>query len=89
MMTAEQAKVKTQERIKVLAAEFILNNVGVPLQDAIDSGEFRCSVYFEGNEKLGAEVVSQLQDQGYVAEHVYYDNINGYANYISIKWGED
>jgi hypothetical protein len=89
MMTAAQAKVKTQERIKVLAAEFILNNVGVPLQDAIDTGAFRCSVYFEGNENLGAEVVSQLQEQGYTAEHVYYDNINGYANYISIKWGDD
>ena len=86
MMTAAQAKEKTKERLRVLAEEFILNNVGIPLQDAIDAGEFLCSVLFVGNEKLGAEVVSKLQDQGYVAKHVYYDNTNGYANYISIEW---
>jgi hypothetical protein len=89
MMTAAQAKVKTQERIKVLATEFIINNVGVPLQDAIDAGEFHCSVHFEGNKRLGAEVVNQLQDQGYTAEHVYYDGPNGYNNYILIKWEDD
>lgn len=89
MMTAEQAKVKTQARLKVIAEEFILNNVGVPLQDAIDAGRFHCTVSFEDSEKTGEEVVRQLKEQGYEAEHVYYDGPNGYENYILIKWGDD
>ena len=92
MMTAEQAKIKTRARLKVIAEEFILNNVGVPLQDAIDAGRFHCTVSFEGvpsPEKTGEEVVRQLKEQGYEAEHVYYDGPNGYDNYIMIKWGED
>ena len=92
MMTAAQAKVKTQERLKVMAEEFILNNVGVPLQEAIDTGRFHCTVSFEGVPspiKTGKEVVSQLQDKGYIVEHVYYDGPNGYDNYILIQWGKD
>ena len=89
MMTAEQAKVKTQARLKVIAEEFILNNVGVPLQEAIDAGRFHCTVFFEDSEKIGEEVVRQLKEQGYEAEHVYYDGPNGYDNHILIKWGDD
>ena len=92
MMTAEQAKVKTRARIKVIAEEFILNNVGVPLQDAIDHGRFHAIVDFKGvpnSQQTGEEVVRQLEVQGYEAEHVYYDGPNGYDNYILIKWGDD
>lgn len=92
MMTAAQAKVKTQERLRVIADEFITNNVGVPLQEAIDSGRFYCTVAFEGvpsPEKTGVEVVRLLEERGYEAEHVYYDGPNGYDNYIIIKWEDD
>ena len=88
MITAAQAKVKTQERLKRIAEEFILNNVGMVLQEAIDAGKFHCKVAFEGPspEHTGAEVVKLLEAQGYEAEHAYYDGPNGFANYICIKW---
>ncbi len=92
MMTAKEAKAATLDRLVVIAKEFIINNVGLPMQDAINEGRFHCTVSFEGvpnPEKTGEEVVRQLRLQGYEAEHVYFDNINGYANYIRILWGED
>lgn len=95
MITAAQAREETKERLRVLAQEFIVNNVGIPVQNAIDKGKFFTTVPFDGKknseantEALGKVVVSQLQDQGYIAEHVYYDGPNGYDNYILIKWGE-
>jgi hypothetical protein len=64
----------------------------MPIREAINNGRFHTTVSFEGvpsPEKTGAEVVRQLKEQGFEAEHVYYDNVNGYDNYIVIKWGDD
>lgn len=92
MMTATQAKEKTKERLRVIAEEFITNNVGVPIQEAIDNGRFFCTVSFKGvpdPEQTGEEVVRLLKLLDYEAEHVYYDGPNGYENYILIKWEAD
>lgn len=92
MMTAKEARAATQNRLVVIAKEFIMNNVGMPIQEAIDNGYFHTTVSFEGvpnPEKTGEEVVRQLTAQGYEAEHVYYDGPNGYDNYILINWGDD
>lgn len=92
MMTANEARVATIDRLAVMAKEFIINNVGMPIREAINNGRFHCTVSFEGvpnPEKTGEEVVRQLEEQGYEAEHVYYDGPNGYDNYILIKWGDD
>lgn len=92
MMTAKEARAATNDRLVVMAKEFIINNTGIPIQDAIDKGHFRATVSFEGvsnPEKVGAEVVRQLKEQGFEAEHVYYDGPNGYDNYILIKWEGD
>lgn len=89
MMTAEQAKEKTKERIRVIAEEFILNNTGVPIQNAIDNGHFFTHVSFKGvpnPEAVGPMVVELLEQYGFEAEHVYYDGPNSYDNYITIKW---
>lgn len=91
-MTAKEARAATQNRLIVIAKEFIMNNVGMPIQKAIDKGSFHTTVSFEGvpnPEKTGEEVVRQLKEQGYKAEHVYYDGPNGYDNYILINWGDD
>lgn len=91
MMTAKEAKAATMDRLVVMAKEFIINNTGMPIRDAINTGRFYCTVSFEGvpnPEKTGEEVVRQLKEQGYEAEHVYYDGPNGYDNYIIIKWGD-
>lgn len=92
MITANEARVATIDRLAVMAKEFIINNVGMPIRDAINSGHFHTTVSFEGvpsPEKTGEEVVRQLKEQGFEAEHVYYDGPNGYDNYILIKWGDD
>jgi hypothetical protein len=92
MITAKEALAATNDRLVVMAKEFIINNVGMPIREAINNGRFHTTVSFEGVPspgKTGAEVVRQLKEQGFEAEHVYFDNVNGYDNYILIKWGDD
>lgn len=92
MITAKEALAATNDRLVVMAKEFIINNVGMPIREAINNGHFHTTVSFEGvpsPEKTGVEVVRQLKEQGFEAEHVYFDNVNGYDNYILIKWGDD
>lgn len=91
MMTAKEARAATNDRLVVMAEEFIINNMEIPIQDAINNGHFHTIVSFEGvinPEKVGAEVVRQLEERGFEAEHVYYDGPRGYDNYILIKWEE-
>ena len=92
MITAAQAKQKTMEKITQIAKEFILNRAEQAIDEAIAEGKFKATPSFDGvpsPEVTGEEVLKLLQEQGYEAEHVCYDNINGYANYILIKWGDD
>lgn len=92
MIDAKEARAATNDRLAIIAKEFIINNTGIPIQDAINNGHFHTTVSFEGvpnPEKVGAEVVRQLEEQGFKAEHVYYDGYNGYDNYILIKWEDD
>lgn len=92
MITAKEARAATNDRLVVMAKDFINNNIGIPIQDAIDNGHFYTTVSFEGvpnPEKVGAEVVRQLELEGFKAEHVYYDGPNGYDNYILIKWEDE
>ena len=91
MKTAQEARAATNERLVVMAKEFIINNTGIPIQDAINNGQFYTTVSFEGvpnPEKVGAEVVRQLEEQGFEAEHVCHDGPNGYDNFILISWEE-
>ena len=89
MITAEQAKEKTKERLRVIAEEFILNKTGIPMQAAIDNGRFFCKVDFSGvpnPEATGEEVVKILEKNGYEAEHVFIETHQCNENYILIKW---
>lgn len=91
MINAKEARAATNDRLVVMAKEFIINNTGIPIQDAINNGHFHATVSFEGvpnPDKVGAEVVKQFEELGFEAEHVYYDGPNGYENYILIKWGD-
>ena len=92
MITAAQAKEKTKERIRTLAREFILNFVGMPIQNAINKGRFFTKVVLEGKDisevdkkVLGEEVVTILSESGFKAEHVFTEGPCA-ENYISIKW---
>ena len=87
MITAAQAKEQTMERITVVAKEFITNEVSQAVQKAIDFGRFSCTVNLKGVHNptvVGAEVVSQLQDLGFIAEHISCQL--DHDGYIDIKW---
>ena len=91
MKTAKEVKAETEARLIIIAKEFILNNTGIPIQDAINNGYFSATVSFDGvpnPEKAGAEVVKLFEEQGFEAEHVYYEGPNGHENYIYINWEE-
>ena len=91
MITAAQAREKTMEKITQIAKEFITNCAAPAIDEAIAEGRFKATPSFDGivNPKVtGEEVVKLLKKEGFEAEHVCYDNINGYANYILIKWEE-
>lgn len=91
MMTAEQARAATKERITGIAKEFILNNVGPAIQEAINGGYFFATVSLEGvpnPEETGAEVVRLLEVDGYRAKHIYCDVLK-YENYISLDWEDN
>lgn len=92
MITAKEARAATNDRLVVMAKEFIINNTGIPIREAINSGRFHAIVSFDGvpsPENTGAEVVRQLKEHGFKAEHVYYDGPNGYDNFIFIEWEDD
>ena len=67
MISAKEARAATNDRLVVMAKEFIINNTGIPIQDAINNGHFHTTVSFEGvpnPDKVGAEVVRQLEERG-------------------------
>ena len=88
MITAAQAKEKTMERITQIAKEFIIKCIEPAIDEAIKEGKFLASAPLDvvNSEIVGEEVVKLLKQDGYYAEHTYYDNYNGYANYILVKW---
>lgn len=90
MITATQAKEKTKERITQVAKEFIINVVEMTVDEAISMGRFYCTVTLKGvpsPKVTGAEVVSQLQDLGFVAEHI--SCALDTEGYIDIKWEDN
>jgi hypothetical protein len=92
MITAAQAKEKTKERLIQIAKEFITNCAEPAIDEAVAEGKFKATPSFEGivnPAATGAAVVELLKKEGFEAEHVCYDNVNGYANYILIKWEEN
>ena len=90
MITAEQAKEKTKERITQVAKEFIINVVEMTVDEAISIGRFHCTVTLKGvpsPKVTGAEIVNQLQDLGFIAEHT--SCALDYEGYIDIKWEDN
>ena len=90
MITAAQAKEQTKERITQIAKEFIINEVEGAIQTAISFGRFHCTVNLKGltnPNATGVEIVSQLLDLGFVAEHV--SCATDTEDYIDIKWEDN
>ena len=90
MMTAAQAKEKTKERIIQAAKEFIINVVEMTVDEAISMGRFYCTVNLKGvpsPKVTGAEIVRQLQDLGFAAEHISCPLDP--EGYINIEWEDN
>ena len=89
MITAAQAKEKTMEKIQQQAKEFIINYVEQAIYSAIAESKFKATVDLtevDNPTVIGEAVVELLAKEGFAVDHIYYDNVNGYANYISIRW---
>lgn len=86
MITAAQARERSIEKITQHAKEFIANCAEPAIDEAISEGKFKATPAFEGTEITGEEVVKLLKQEGFKADHVYYDGPNGYYNYILIEW---
>lgn len=90
MITAAQAKEQTMERISIVAKEFIINEVSQAVKKAINFGRFSCTINLKGVPNpsvVGAEVVTQLQELGFIATHI--NCALDTEGYIDIKWGND
>ena len=86
MITAEQAKEQTIERLQQLAKEYILNIVEPAIDEATKLGRFVAVTKYEGTKSSVAEVVKILEERGFYADHYIYDGPNGYDNKITVKW---
>lgn len=90
MISAAQAKEKTKERITQVAQEFIINCAEAAIHEAISMGRFHCTVTLKGVHSpkvTGAEIVNQLRDLGFGAEHI--SSPLDPEDYIDIKWEDD
>lgn len=99
MISAAQAREKTNERLNQIAKEFITNYAEQVIDTAIGKGKFMAAVCLDDVTKgvptesvvnIGKEVVRILKsDYGFEAEHVYREGDRDRSNSILIKWGTD
>ena len=92
MITAKEARLATDERLKILAKEFIANKADQYIQQAIDLGRYDTVinlVQLDTNlstlEATAPEVVKLLQAEGFDAEFYMCDGPR-YEAYITVKW---
>lgn len=94
MITAKEAKLATEERLKVLAKEFVVNKADQYIQKAIDLGRYdtvinlvQLDTDLSTLEVTAPEVVKLLQARGFEAEFYMCDGPR-YEAYITVKWGD-
>ena len=97
MISAAQAREKTNERLNQIAKEFITNYAERVIDMAIGKGNFMAAVCLDDVTKgvptesvvnIGKEVVRILKsDLGFEAEHTYREGDRDRVNTILIKWG--
>ena len=73
MLTAQEAKQATKDRLLQLAKEYIINVAQRTVSEAINKGRFQAHSPFDGTTELGEEVVKLLKKKGFDAKHVFYD----------------
>lgn len=94
MITAYEARKATEERLKVLAKEFVLNKVDPQIRKAIDKGRSNTVIDLTNSDFsipnldfVGPEIVKLLKEFGFVTDFYVCDGPRYEAN-IKVKWGE-
>jgi hypothetical protein len=94
MITAKEARKATEERLRVLAKEFVLNKVDPHIRKAIDKGRSDTVVDLTNSdfsipnlEFVGPEIVKLLNELGFDADFYICDGYRYEAN-ITVKWGD-
>ena len=95
MVTAEQASRGTLKSLKVTAEKFVETDIDPAILKAMEDGKFSLKVHLGDftkyldnfTTKMVAKIICKiLEERRFTAEHIYYDNTNGYANYILVEW---
>ena len=92
MITADEARKATEESLKILAKEFVLNKVDPHIRKAIDKGRSDIVVDltnsdFPNLEFVGPEIVKLLKELGFGADFYICDGYRYEAN-ITVNWGD-
>lgn len=94
MITAKEARKATEERLVVLAKEFVLNKVDPHIRKAIDKGRSDTVIDLTNSdfsipnlEVVGPEIVKLLKEFGFDADFYICDGYRYEAN-ITVKWGD-
>lgn len=93
MITADEARKATEERLRVLAKEFVLNKVDPHIRKAIDRGRsdtvinlVQLDIDLPNLEFVGPEIVKLLKELGFKADFYICDGPR-YEASITVKWG--
>lgn len=95
MITAKEARKATEDRLKVLAKEFVVNKADQYIQKAIDLGKYdtvinlvQLDTDLPTLEATAPEVVKLLKELGFDADFYICDDGYRYEANITIKWGD-
>lgn len=94
MITAKEARSATEERLKVLAKEYVINYAETLIRKAIDLGRYNVVLDLTNTkmnlpnvEVVGPEIVKLLEAQGFDAEFYISDGYR-YEAQVTVKWGD-
>lgn len=92
MITAKEAKLATEERLKVLAKEYVVNYAEPLIRKAIDLGRYNVVLDLTNTkmnlpniEVVGPEIVKLLEAQGFEAEFYVSDGYR-YEAQVTVGW---
>lgn len=95
MITANEARLATEERLKVLAKEYVVNYAETLIRKAIELGRYSAvldlvntTMKLLNPEVVGPEIVKLLEAQGFEAEFYMTDDGHRYEAQVTVKWGE-
>lgn len=90
MYKAEQARIKTEAVIATKAREFIINDLSMQIQRAIDSGYFKAIVEIDqlpNTDIAGQYIIKILKDEyGYDAKYFSDGKAGSCRKVVEVNW---